>query len=636
MNTSPTRVLLVDDEQNEYLLISRLLQSVPRGCLKLDWASDFDSALGMLTRNEQDVCLIDYRLGGADGVALIHQARERGCNAPMILLTSAAAYEVDVQAMQAGAADFLEKSQLTPVLLERVIRHAIERKRAEEALRTSEERYRLISTITSDLAYCYRLEPGGKFVGEWVTEAFTRITGFTVQEMDAGGWKHLIHAEDFHLVEARFDAFWAGRSDVSEFRIITKNGETKWMRAYGRPMIDAEHGFIRVFAAARDITEQKLADEALKLSEKRFRALIERSSDGIMLIKPEGTILYSSPSTMNILGYAPEDLAGRDAFSLMDPEDIPPLKAGLHDILKTPGKTIPLEFRCQHKEDSWRWLGGSGANLLAESGVGALVINYSDITERKKFIEQLRESRESLRALSVRQQQAIEKERRRIAREIHDELGHQLSVTRMNLAWIAKRLAQMPADVQPLLQKVEATSQLIDATVRSARRLTTDLRPGVLDTLGLPAAIEWGANQFEIQTGIRCEVKLAAHPVRLDDETATALFRILQESLTNVARHARATKVKIQLKIEEGAVSLEIQDNGKGIKPGHIVDARSYGILGMRERVGALDGVIDFESAGGTRVTVSVPLKSPSANTNKAASATSVKTRRPSRFKATP
>ena len=160
------------------------------------------------------------------------------------------------------------------------------------------------------------------------------------------------------------------------------------------------------------------------------------------------------------------------------------------------------------------------------------------------------------------------------------------------------------------MDKIASLSALIDSTIQSVRKLTTELRPGVLDTSGLIAAIEWQAQEFEKQTGIMCESALPAELLTLDENQSTALYRILQECLTNVARHADATKVSIRLKVDGVALCLEVVDNGKGIGEDEIVDPRSFGLLGMRERAIALGGEVQFPvvRGKGTSVIVQVPL----------------------------
>ena len=219
----------------------------------------------------------------------------------------------------------------------------------------------------------------------------------------------------------------------------------------------------------------------------------------------------------------------------------------------------------------------------------------------------MRQSREQLRDLASHLQSVREEEGRRIAREIHDELGQALTALKMDIHWLDHRL---PGDQPMLLEKTKTMSKLIDMTVRTVRRISTELRPGLLDDLGLSAAIEWQANEFSHRTGIRCDIVSDPEDVILDQTYSTALFRILQETLTNIARHADATEVEIILKEIDDRVELEVHDNGKGITETQISNRKSFGLIGIRERVHYLNGDLRIRGAQnkGTTVKVSIPI----------------------------
>jgi signal transduction histidine kinase len=226
---------------------------------------------------------------------------------------------------------------------------------------------------------------------------------------------------------------------------------------------------------------------------------------------------------------------------------------------------------------------------------------------RRQAEEQLRQSHEQLRALSVHLQSVREEERTRIAREVHDELGQALTSCKLDLSWISHRL---PRESRSLLQRTKQLSEYIDATIAMVRRISSELRPGVLDHLGLAAALEWQANEFQNRTGIKCEVDAHLRDAPLSQELNTAFFRIFQETLTNIIRHAGATHVSVHLKERAGRIVLQVKDNGRGISPAEILSPGSLGLLGMRERAALLGGDFKIDSprrTGGTQVTVSIP-----------------------------
>ncbi len=231
------------------------------------------------------------------------------------------------------------------------------------------------------------------------------------------------------------------------------------------------------------------------------------------------------------------------------------------------------------------------------------------IVSRRRASDEIRESREELRALSTHLQTITERERTRIAREIHDELGTQLTSLKFDVAWLRDRAAKND-ELSDERQKLSGMLKNIDGAIGSVRRIATELRPAVLDTLGLTAAIEWQAKDFQDRTGIKCHLGRMEEDIQLSDETATAVFRVFQESLTNVARHAHATAVKVGVERIDGRLVMEIEDNGKGIDLATINAVRSLGIIGMQERVRLLNGelTIDAPKGPGTTVRVEVPI----------------------------
>jgi len=231
-----------------------------------------------------------------------------------------------------------------------------------------------------------------------------------------------------------------------------------------------------------------------------------------------------------------------------------------------------------------------------------------EIKERRSAEEQLRESQVQLRALAARLISVREEERTRIAREIHDELGQVLTGLKLEVTWLAKRLA---GNQKPLVEKTETMCQLIDSTVRLVRRIATGLRPEILDEMGLVAAIGWQAGEFQKRVGIRCRLKLPEEQVGLDKELSTAVFRIFQEVLTNIARHARATSVNVDLDISDDRLSLKVADDGIGISDGQIHSRESLGLLGMQERAQLFGGEVSIQGAPHLGTTVSVLMPTP-------------------------
>lgn len=236
-----------------------------------------------------------------------------------------------------------------------------------------------------------------------------------------------------------------------------------------------------------------------------------------------------------------------------------------------------------------------------------IVEDFKDISDRKESEKELLQSHERLRDLTSHLQVVREEERTLIAREIHDELGQALTALKMDVHWLRRRFKE---DEPSLIDKTHLMSKLIDRTVQSVRRICAELRPGLLDDFGLLAAIEWEAEELSKRTDIECHVASDPEDVILPKVISTAIFRIFQETLTNIARHANATKVEITLKSQPDMVEMCVSDNGKGISEGQILDARSFGITGMRERVHYLGGNLCISGGrNGTTVNVTIPVR---------------------------
>jgi signal transduction histidine kinase len=247
---------------------------------------------------------------------------------------------------------------------------------------------------------------------------------------------------------------------------------------------------------------------------------------------------------------------------------------------------------------------------LAQLAGQLLVANASlerEIADRERTEDEFRRSTDQLRELSARLQSVREEERTHIARVIHDELGQTLTGLKMDVAWLQRHLdRQQPA----VLEKTQAMSDLIDTTIQTVRRISSELRPGILDDLGLVATIEWQIQEFQTRSGIQGKLISAPEETTLDADGATAVFRIFQEILANVARHARATQVQVTLEESASFLTLQVQDNGRGMTESEIGSPKSIGLLGMRERARLRAGEVQFHGTPGkgTTVTVRLPL----------------------------
>jgi PAS domain S-box-containing protein len=404
-----------------------------------------------------------------------------------------------------------------------------------------------------------------------------------------------------------------------------------------------------VLSVFRDITGRKELEKALRQTEEKLRLLLEGVKDyAIFMLDSKGRVLSWNAGAERINGYRAEEIIGKHFSIFFAPEDIKGAKPEESLSLAAEKGRYELQGWRVRKDGSRYWADIVVSAIRDESGnLRGFAKVTRDMTERKQAEEvlkktneeldlrvqrrteelakanqelqaeinerrraeaKLRSSFEQLRALAARLQRVREEERTMIAREIHDELGQALTAMKMDVAWLLQKLPE--ADT-PLRERMQSTLRLVDDTIKTVRRIASDLRPGLLDDLGLAAAIEWQAQDFQSRTGIRCQVTLPREEIRLDPDRSTAIFRIFQETLTNVARHADASSVDVRFALRNKFLILEVQDNGIGIEPSVTGDTRSLGLLGMRERAQILGG--EFEVSGspgkGTTVTLRIPVE---------------------------
>jgi signal transduction histidine kinase len=230
-----------------------------------------------------------------------------------------------------------------------------------------------------------------------------------------------------------------------------------------------------------------------------------------------------------------------------------------------------------------------------------------EVTERKRAEENIKRSREKLRNLSAHLESVREDERMRIAREIHDELGQLLTALQTDLSYL---IIKLPNGNELLIKRTKKMSKLVEKSIQTVQRISSDLRPPILDELGIVPAIEWHAEEFQTRMGIRCKVCFNTEDIVMDKDRSTVIYRIFQEALTNVARHANATMVNTSVKKRDGKLTLKIRDNGKGISEEELSSMKSFGIIGIRERACFVGGEAKIEGikGKGTTITVKIPL----------------------------
>jgi two-component system sensor histidine kinase UhpB len=363
----------------------------------------------------------------------------------------------------------------------------------------------------------------------------------------------------------------------------------------------------RVGTVIQTLIETMRVREELKESKERFNTLAKVSTVGIFLASEEGFFLYVNERWSAITGLQPEQSLGDGFLEAVHSHDRKRVKTEWHRSVRE-RKPFHSEYRITRQSDnSELWvLGQAFPEIMPDGSVAGFVGTITDITYRMQAEVEIDASRKQLRTLTARLQSVREEERTYISREIHDDLGQSLTGLRMDIVWLTSKLENAEERIR---QRLKSMLELTDATIHKVRKIATELRPGILDDIGLAAAIEWHAKDVGSRTGIHCSFDLDDE-IQLDEQRSTAFFRIFQESLTNVLRHAQAEHVHTQLKVEGNCIVLLVEDDGKGIAPNELSHPHSVGILGMKERAASFGGEVNVVGIPnkGTSVRVSIPI----------------------------
>ncbi|MCD6706993.1 MAG: PAS domain S-box protein [Thiobacillus sp.] len=673
---------------------------------------------------EFDLAITEHALGGGDGLLLLKTLKARRPCIPVIMLTAHGSEAVAVAGMKGGLSDYLPKSQRHRLV--EAVRGCLQKAGTGNLCKPVEnnqmcEKWDLaISRLTSDYAYSVRVGPDGGLTCEWVTEPFSRVTGYPLRAVrERSDWLAPVLAEDRPVFERWLDTLRAGQQDTCEYRILTHNGEVRWLRDHAMPVRDWSRGkVVRIYGAAQDVSDRRKAESEQRL----MWSAIESSNNGIVitgLADSDYGIIYANSAFQHMTGYSMEELRGRNCRFLQGDDrsqmELDALRHALrsqrdgysmlrnyrkdgslfwneiyispvcdehgrlthyvgiqNDITERKKSEATLARYTQEVQDLYdnapcgyhslspdgsflrinatelRWLGYARDEVVGkmkftdiltprsrevfdqcfpgfrqaghvedeefelvrkDGSVFPVVLSASalldehgkflmsraalyDITDRKRV-------EEAQKQLSSHLQLAREEERARISREIHDQFGSLLAALKLSVRWLSKRLEHEPV----LHEKTIEIAHLIKEAMQSAREISTALRPSILDNLGLLPAIDWQVKQFTKHTGIPCELAMPSDEyLEMESERATAVFRILQEALTNISLHAHASRASVSVQVGEHELSMTISDNGRGIAGKSATG--THGMFGMIERAQHFGGKLHVSSQPGQGVTV--------------------------------
>ncbi|RYY71990.1 MAG: PAS domain S-box protein [Chitinophagaceae bacterium] len=472
-----------------------------------------------------------------------------------------------------------------------------DRLESQQQLAQSEERYRTLIEQASDGIFISNKE--GLYLD--VNSNGIKMTGYSKEELLSLTIYDLMAPGEEENNPVKLEELLSGKVVINERKLKRKDGELINVEISAKLLVDG-----RFLGMVRDISARKIVEEALRLSEEKYRLLFYKNPMPMMMISmPERDFLDVNDAALAFYGYT------KDEFLTMNVMDIRPEeeKGKLKNMLAEDKRGINYAGIWKHvKKD------GSIVNVniishdISYEGRPARLVLADDVTEQMLAEESVRQSHEAYRQLASHVETIREAERTHIAREIHDELGQQLTGLKMDISWLSRKIKSEDKEVQG---KITETIELIDGTVKTVRRIATELRPSILDDLGLVAAMEWQSEEFERRSGINTRFESNIAAVDVNTDMATGVFRIYQESLTNVMRHADATSVEASLIIKDDEIKLVIADDGKGFVVEEIANKKTLGLMGMRERATLMGGTYEISSMPqkGTAVIIVVPFK---------------------------
>ena len=597
----PLQILLVSDSPPDLAEVTRALRPFPM--LRLEQAADEAQLTAAMAAGRFDLALVESHLSYADGLAVLRSIQTDFPGRPVLLIVDAAWPELTGAGALSGPAGIVVRTPQQMVCLATAVRLVLEHAQELRAKKEAEARYRdQFDAIPVGL---YRATADGRILDANLT--LVRMLGYPGREALLAVNARDLYADPDEF--GRLSASLRGRVDTRsvETQLVRRDSTLVWTEHQLRVGHDGGQALCYE-GAIRDVSRQKQVEMALRESEERFRTIVEQSPIAIQVLSPDGWTVQVNRAWEELWGVTAADVSN---YNMLQDEQAISLGTMPYVKMGFAGETVSMPPVAYHTPETLklgrkRWFQARIYPVKGDRGeIRNVIMLYEDITERQWGTE-------DLQRLSVELMSAQEAERKRISRELHDELGQALTAMRINLAALENEL--LPTLAPASGEKLTETGRAVDEMLDHVHELSLAFRPTMLDELGLVPTLRWYVDRYAKRLGIAVEFEASGLEERLPSELETALYRVVQEAFTNIARHAQARRVRLHLAQRGSKVTASIQDDGVGFDAEKRIaispSGSGAGLVGMRERVTLLGGTFSLRASPGrgTRLAIELPV----------------------------
>ncbi len=584
-------LLIVENNVEDQLLLQQQLHSSQLDIADVIVVSTCEEARILLQSRTFSLVLLNLYLPDSKGLQSLTNLMLINARVPFVILSGSSDQPVSMKALSLGAQDFLTKGDYNEKVLEKTVSYSIERHKNLETIEEIVERFNLVSMATHDMVWDWNVKTGeiyrSKETWKIILMPNAGINGIDEQNLH-------IHPGDREKVKGTLENIFLSKTlslFEIECRVLVEEDAYVYVRDRGYVIRDAEGSPVRLIGATQDITPRKEAEQKVLLSEKRFKSLVQSGSDIIAILDENGVYTYISPTSLPILGYAPDSLIGKNAFSFVHPADQQRIRPVLEDM-KIKGSVDLIFYRFKDALGQWRWLETNFINLLNDEAVCGIVANSRDITSKKQAEE--KEAREKI----LRQKEitdaiisAQEDERSEIGRELHDNVNQLLGATRLYIDMARKNCENREA-------YLESSSTYTLTAIDEIRKLSKTLITPMIRELGLVESVkDMIEDIMQVHAVKIIFVSSNFEEDRLNEKFKLNLFRIVQEQINNTLKHAKANVIQIDFNEFADYISIGISDDGVGFDPS--VSRKGVGINNILSRAELYKGLVEIDSSPG-------------------------------------